>query len=155
MGGFTTGSFDVGVVEAEDRSHRALPRRHRCLHRLAAKLHEPDGRPEIERAGADERGVLAEAVAGHRGRQAAAVLAPDAPGRHAGREHRGLRALSLAELLLGAALAQLPEVVAEHVGGFREGFLNERLGTGERGEHADGLRALAGKNEGEGHEASG
>ena len=153
--GFTAGSFDFGVVDAEDRSHRALPRRHCCLHRLAAKLHEPDSRPEIERTGAHERGVLAEAVAGHCRRQAAAVLAPDAPRGDAGREHRGLRALGLAELVLGAALAQLPEVVTEHVGGLRERFLHERLGAGERGEHADGLRALTGKNECERHERAG
>jgi len=55
------------------------------------------------------------------------------------------------ELLFRAALAELPQVVAEHCGGFREGLLDQRLGGRQRRKHADGLGTLAWKDESEAH----
>ncbi len=61
-------------VEAEHRSHRAGADRHGLLHVAAAAAHDADGVGEIERARCDVGGVLAEAVAGDKGRF-------DAPGQ--------------------------------------------------------------------------
>ena len=55
------------------------------------------------------------------------------------------------EVRLGALLTELPEVVAEHLGRLGEGLLHDRRRCGELGEHADRLRALPGKDNGECH----
>ena len=79
---------------------------------------------------------------------------PDSPGRDAGSEHRGLGLLGRGKLRFGSVLAQTPEVVAQDLRGLGERLLDDRLGGGERGKHADGLRALTGKCEGERHAGS-
>ena len=55
-------------VEAEDRRHRAGADRHRLLHRLGAKAHQRQRIGQAQRAGGDQRGVLAERVARRRRR---------------------------------------------------------------------------------------
>ena len=53
-----------GVVEADDRGHRAFATGARRLHQPAALADEADGVGEVEGTGRDERAVLAHRVAG-------------------------------------------------------------------------------------------
>ena len=72
----------AGLIEAEDRRHRARADRHGLLHVAAAIAHQPHGIGERQRAGRDVRRVLAEAVAGdERRRQAALARAGATPRR--------------------------------------------------------------------------
>ena len=64
LGRLRAGRLDDGVVEPQDGRHGAGAGRDGALHRLAAKAHERDRGPEIERARGDQGAVLAEAVAG-------------------------------------------------------------------------------------------
>ena len=54
------------VVEADERRHRAVAALARGLHQPATLADEPDAVLEVERAGRDERRVLAHRVAGRR-----------------------------------------------------------------------------------------
>ena len=64
------------VVETEQRGHRALAQRDRLLHRLRAQPHEGQRILERERAGGDQRRVLAETVPGDDGGLGPAERAP-------------------------------------------------------------------------------
>ena len=63
-----------------------------CGHGVGALVDEPDGVVELERAGGDERRVLAERVAGRGDRLAGVVLgvvaSPARHASHAATEHR-------------------------------------------------------------------
>ena len=54
--------FDLIVVEAENRGHRAGILDARLMHRVGALAHETDPVGVAQRTRRDERGVLAEAV---------------------------------------------------------------------------------------------
>jgi hypothetical protein len=95
----------------------------------------------------DQGRVFAEAVPGELRRLRATGRDPGAPRGNPGREQRRLGEFGLVELFLGAGLRQRPEVDAAAVGGFGEGLAHGRMGVGEVREHAQGLRALAGKHE--------
>ncbi len=101
---FPAGRFDVGVGKAEYRGHLAGALGHGFLHHLAAELHHVDGSREVQRAGGDERGELAEAVAGHGGRFCPAPLRPQSQDRDARREQRGLSDFRKVEAFLWAFL---------------------------------------------------
>ena len=49
--GFRASRFNVGMVEADDRSHRALAHRHGFLHRIAANAQQPCGVGDREGTG--------------------------------------------------------------------------------------------------------
>ena len=62
-------SLEQRRVDAHDRGHRALAGGDRVLHRLAATMHDHARVLDAERAGGDQRRVLAERVSGgERGR---------------------------------------------------------------------------------------
>ena len=133
------GRFDVRVLQAEHRGHGAQARRHGLLHRARAKLHERDRVAKLERAAADERSELAEAVAREHGRPRGAARLPCAPHGHARSQHGRLRPLGRVERLLRTLLAQPPQIVAEHGRCLLEGRAHGRLGGTERRQHADRL----------------
>ena len=64
---------ESGVVEADDRGHRAVAALAGGLHQLAAAPDEADAVGERDDAGRDQRAVLAHRVAGREGRAAAAT----------------------------------------------------------------------------------
>ena len=151
LGRLAAGGRKFGVIQAEDGSHRALPQRHGFLHHLAAETHDVERGPEIHGIGADQGGVLAEAVTRHRHRPRTAAVDPHPPRGHAGCQHRGLGSLRRTEVRFRARLAQRPQVVAEHLARFVEGRAHDGCGGGEVGQHADGLRTLPWKDECECH----
>ena len=119
--GFLAGGRNRGVIEPENRRHRAAPRWNRLLHNLAAEAHQLDRGTELERPRAHQRGEFPETVAAdHRGRCPAA-LAPRTPGCHPRGQHRRLRPLGRIELRHGAGAHQLPQVVVKNGRGFLEG----------------------------------
>src|SRR2546423_458144 len=76
---------------------------------------------------------------------------PPARDRHSGCEHRRLCALGAVERLLRTFAHELPQIKAEYSGSLVEGGANGTLRGGERPEHPDRLRALAGEHERKGH----
>jgi hypothetical protein len=72
------------------------------------------------------------------------------PGRGgADREDRRLGVLGERELILGAVENDAAQRLAERGVGLGERLTAERLGVGQRAAHADLLRTLAGKEEGD------
>ena len=136
-------------VQAEDRGHRARADRHRLLHVAAAPPHDPQRVGERERAGGDVGRVLAEAVAGDE-RRADSPCDVEQPARgDADREDRRLRVLGQRQLILGPFEAQAAERLAERGVGLGERLAADRKRVGERLAHADLLRTLSGKDEGD------
>ncbi len=157
VGRVAAGLFHERRVRSEDRGHRAGADRHGFLHVAAAPAHERDAIGEREGPGSHVRRVLAEAVPGDE-----AGLEParrqDAVGGQADRQNRRLRVLGERELVLGPVFEHGPE---RHAGTTVDSRGGERgLGLGqrrfrfgkrrrERLSHADLLRALPGKHEGD------
>ena len=108
------------VFGAEHGGHRAGAGGRGVLHQLAAHAHELRAVVQRERAGGDQRGVFAEAVAGEQRRLRAAARLPRAPRGDAGGEQRGLREFGLVELVFRALLRERPQVDARAFGGFVE-----------------------------------
>ncbi len=148
---FPAGGVEIRVLEPEDCRHRALPQRHGLLHHLAAEADEVDGRPEVHRvastpARCTRRGCVPPwprvAVRHDRPRPARSrPRLPASPAACAPWRRDRPRAL----------LAQRPEVVAEHVARFGKGCAHDGFRRAECGEHADGLRPLARKDESQCH----
>lgn len=78
--------------------------RHGLLHDLAAELHDVDGSREVQRAGGNQGGELAEAVTGNGGRFCPTPFRPQSQDCDTGGEQRGLCALGEAEAFLRAFL---------------------------------------------------
>ncbi len=148
--------LDHGVVgKADDSRHRALARRHRRLHQAAAFRDETHRVGQVERAGANQRAVFAEAVARHHGcRRLVAGIEPGAIARDPGAQHRRLGDLGLVQAVFGSLGDDLAQVVAKHLRSGLEYRVNRILVFVPVGHHADRLRSLAGKYVGvTGHES--
>ena len=74
---------------------------------------------------------------------------PRAPHCHARSQHRRLCFFGTVQFLGGTVLREFPKVVAQYFGRFGETLADHRRRLCEIREHADGLRTLAGKDEGE------
>ena len=148
LGGLGARLRDLFGVEAEDRRHRAVADRHRLLHVAAAAPHDPQRVGEREGAGRDVGRVLAEAVAGdERGREPA--RREQAVGGDADRQDRRLRVLGQRQLVLGAVEEEAAQRLAERRVGLVERLAADRKRVGQRLAHADLLRSLSGKDEGD------
>ncbi len=142
------------VIQAKNRSHRALARGHGILHQLGADLDDANSVGKFDGAGANQSRVLAEAVPGHCGGLFAPPLLPQPPGCDTGGQHRRLRDDGLIESLGRPFLHQLPQVITEYAAGFTERSTNFVVLCGELGEHALRLRSLPGKYECQRHVCS-
>ena len=142
---------DLVGGEAEDGGHGALAGGDGLLHVTAAVTNDANGVGEGEGAGDDVGGVLAEGVAGGEGGGGAGVfqaLFKDAGGGDGDSEDGGLGVLRLFEVVFGAFEDELGEGKAEGVVGlFKDGAGDGKV-VEEVAAHADGLRALAGKEKG-------
>ncbi|MCY1417247.1 hypothetical protein D3C76_829880 [compost metagenome] len=150
LGGFGTGSGHVGIVQTEDCGHATGTGRHGFLHQLAAALHQFHRSGERQAAGSHQRGVLAQAMAGDERRSGAALALPQTPQGDGGGKNGRLGLVGLVQALFRAFLHQRPEVIAQGIGSFAEGFAHDGVLSALVGEHADRLRTLAGENECEG-----
>ncbi|MNH05208.1 hypothetical protein D3C79_645250 [compost metagenome] len=150
FGRFGAQSDDVGVIQAQDRRHRAVTGRHGFLHQLTTALDQTHGVFQAQTACGDQGTVFAQAVAGDEGRLRATLLQPQAPQRDGGSKNRRLGLVGLIELLFRTFLYQLPQVVAQSLGSFLEGLDDYRLFSTKLSEHAQRLGTLTGKDECEG-----
>ncbi|MDT4838829.1 hypothetical protein FQZ97_725980 [compost metagenome] len=148
--GVGAGGQHIGVFQAEDGGHAALPRRNGLLHQLATTLHQLHRIGEGQAAGSHQGGVFAQAVAGDVGRTSATFSQPQAPQGDGGGEDGGLGLVGLVELFFRTLLGQGPEVVAERLGGFGKGIQDQLLLAPLLGQHAQRLGALTGEDESEG-----
>ena len=125
------------------------PGGHRLLHELAAQVHQADRVGERERAGRDQRRVLAERVARRRRRARAPVArSQHAQRRDAGGQDRRLRVGGERQLLLGPLEAELRQREAERGVGLVEHRRAPRARRRASARaHADLLRALAREQE--------
>ncbi|MGY3264254.1 hypothetical protein ACVWZN_000327 [Lysobacter sp. HA35] len=80
-------------------------------------------------------------------RHRAATGLPQAPHGDTGSEQRRLGEFGGVEPSVGTVLAERPEIDTGALAGLGERGGDERIGRCELREHADGLRALAGKDE--------
>src|SRR5256886_9168211 len=149
--GFPARRLDRLIVQADDGRHRTAPGRHGLLHHLAAEAHQLHRGAKRQAFRTHERGEFPETVTADHLRQRAAARAPHAPDRHSGCEHCRLCALGGVERLLRTFAHELPQIKAEHSGSLVEGRANGTVRGGERPEHPDRLRALAGEHERKGH----
>jgi hypothetical protein len=138
------------VLEHEDRRHGALAFRHRFLHRLAAEANERQAVLESDRAGRDERGVFAQAVAGDEIGLRPAQRAPRLVGRIPRGHHGGLRVHGERQLFRRALVEDPHEFLAERAPRLRQRVLDTGQ-TGVRFQHSHGLGALPGEHHGELH----
>ena len=117
------------------------------LHVAAAAADGADGVGEGEGAGGDVGGVLAEGVAGGEG-GGDALFGQDAGGGDGDGEDGGLGVLGELELVFGAFEDEFGEREAEGLIGLVEDGAGRGEVVVEVSAHADGLRALAGEEEG-------
>jgi hypothetical protein len=135
----------LGRLHAEDGRHRAHADGHGVLHGLRAKAHQRRGLRERQHAGSHQRGVFAQRMASHGGRLGAGLGHPGAVSGDAGNQHHRLRVGGQGQCLLGAFLDQPADVLAQRLGGFGQCLRDHRM-VAPGVQHADRLRALAGKN---------
>ena len=148
---FGAGRGHVVARQPQHRSHGAGTIDTRLVHEFSAGMHQSDGILETNRTGGDTRGILAEAVA--RAPRRRNALGLDQPQRrHTMREQRGLGMPRLAQHVLGALPADPGQLEAQRLVGGLEHGARFRVTLSERSAHADGLGALAGKQEGELHD---
>ncbi len=117
------------------------------LHVAAAGADGADGVGEGEGSGGDVGGVFAEGMAGGEG-GVDAVFGEDAGGGDGDGEDGGLGVLGELELVFGAFEDELGEGEAEGFVGLVEDGAGDGEVVVEIAAHADGLRALAGEEEG-------
>lgn len=87
-------------------------------------------------------------MARHSGRRGAGFGDPGAVGGNTGHQHDGLRIGGQRQRLFGPFLDELADILAQRIRGFRQRLRNHRM-IAPGVQHADGLRALAGKNKSE------
>ncbi len=133
-------------VEAEHRGHGAFADRNGLLHELPAAANGPQRVREGYRTGRNVCRILAEAVAGRKGRANPPGLREAARG-YACRENRRLGVLGEQQPFFGPIEAQPAQRFAERRIGFVERLPAEGKRVGQSLAHADLLRALPGKNE--------
>ena len=134
--------YDFLVVQHQNRGHRALPFRHGLLHRLRPVTHERQAILESDRACRDQRGVLAQAVAGDDVGPRAAERAPRAVRCVSRGHHRRLCVYGLIQRFRRAFIEQFDEIGTEHLLRLGKRFMHFGK-PGVTVHHADGLRALA------------
>ena len=146
------GDLERGLVfEAEQGRHRPLPHRNRLLHGVAADAQQPRRIGDREAAGGGERRIFAERMAGDEGGVALQVEAglglQHAHGRQAD-GHEGRLGVRGEGELLGRPL---PDEARQLLRQGRVHLVEDgpglRKGLGQRLAHADGLAALARKDE--------
>ncbi len=125
--------------------------RHGGLHEFAAILHQVHRALEIQVFRRHQRAPFSETMPGHHRRLSAAAFAPEPIGGDTRGQHRRLSAFGRIEQLGRAFLTSLPEIVSEHGACLGKGSRNDRRDLRQAAHHADGLRGLAGKYEGERH----
>jgi len=147
-GGFGAGFGYLGGGEREDGGHCTLARGDGELHGAAAGLDGADGVGKAEGAGGDVGRPLAEGVPGGES-GVNSGLGEDARNGDADGEDGRLGVFGEAELFLWAVEEDAAEGEAEGFIGLGEGGGGDGEGLGEGAAHADGLGALAGKEEGD------
>ena len=98
----------------------------------------------VERARGHVRRILAQAVPGDKIRLQTFFL-QHAPRRHRRRQNRRLRDLGQLQFFFRTFKAKLGQLVAERLVGLLKGSTRNRIVVGQFFAHANGLRALAGK----------
>ena len=90
------------------------------------------------------------AVAGNKVRARGGLLTPQAPERYRCSQNSRLSAVSAIQICLGAILAERPQIIAQRIGGFGKGVLDDGVLFSQLTKHANRLRTLTGKNKAEG-----
>ena len=151
--GALAGALELGAVETVDRGHAARTMVAGLLHQPAALADQPQRVAEVQRAGGDQRGVLAQAVASDEARRLPVLtdgLELFAHRGQAGQRHgqNGRLGVDRVFELVGRALeAQLRQLEAEDLVGLLEDAPRGARGLVQRFAHADVLRPLAGEHE--------
>ncbi|MNT09702.1 hypothetical protein D3C72_1444990 [compost metagenome] len=149
-GGSARGAHGI-VIQTENRGHGARANRHGSLHGVGAHAYQAHGIVKRQRTGGRQRGVLAQAVAGHDVGLATARGAPGRVERDAGRQHGGLGIGGQVELLHGPLRDQRAQVLPEGLRGLRHG-VSDRRNARPGIQHADSLRTLARKDKSDFHD---
>ena len=143
-----TGLGHLLRIEAHDCRHRAGSDRHGLLHELPAAADHTQRVGEREGAGRHVGRVLAETMTGDkRGCEAARRQQP--AGGDADGENRRLLILGQREPILGPFEADSAQRLAQRVVRLGEGLAADRERLRQRLAHADFLRSLSWKNEGD------
>jgi hypothetical protein len=145
--GFATGFGHLGGVQGEDGGHGALTGGNGQLHGPATGFDRADSIGKTEGSGGDVCRPLAERMAGGKG-GLNAVRGEDAPGGDADGEDGRLGVLREAEVFFRAFKDEFGERETEGFIGFSKGLGGEGKLLGERAAHANGLRTLPRKEEG-------
>jgi len=138
--------FDLLVRQPDDGGHAAGVRLGGAQHLLAAPPHQPQRVGERQRAGGDQRRVLANAVA-EGGVEAQPGIGQDAEDADGVGQQRRLRHIGARQRLGRTHGADLLEVEVEHVRGLGVAVAHLRIGGAEVAAHADGLGPLAGEHQ--------
>jgi hypothetical protein len=138
-------------IGAEQRRHCSDAHRHRCLHRLPAKLEQLGRRREVERTRGAQRRIFAEAVPRDELRGLGEIHPAFARqcGEHCQRigHYRRLRILGQPKLVVGAVLHQPEQVLPERLVDLFEDVARRAARVAQGSAHADRLAALTGKKE--------
>ena len=138
----------VVVFETKNGCHLAFAGWHGGLHELATQLHQFNGIKKVQAFRCNQRTVLTQAVPGDKVRRLTSCYKPLPPERDARRQQRWLGNRGLIKLFRRAMLAQVPEIIPQHIGGFGKRFFYDRPVLGCCSQHTDRLRSLSGKNKG-------
>ena len=141
------GTGDRFIVEAQDGGHLPGAARHGLLHITPAIGTQGHGFAKRQGPGAHQRRVFPKAVARDPGRPRTPLGNPDPPHGYPGREQGRLGLLGPIQGLGRAFLDQLPEVIAQGLGGLRKGVADGGIGLGQVLQHADRLGSLSRKHE--------
>ena len=140
---------DFLEIHSQNCGHRADAHRDGFLHILSAIAHGAHGIRETYRAGGDVGGVFAQAVSGDEA-GVHALLAQNSPGRDGRGQDCGLRDFRQPQFLFRTFEAKLRKLVAEGFIGFVESLPGDGIFFRQFFAHPDSLRALAGKEKGDG-----
>ncbi len=135
---------------ADQGCHGADADRRGALHGLAAQFQQPCRIRQAERAGRRMGRVFAQAVAGDvfccRARHTEITLKDLCGGQRHGHDRR-LGVFGQGQLIFGAVLHQLEQLLAQRLVDFVEDVASAREILKQLCAHADALRTLSGKNE--------
>ena len=115
------------------------------MHGLCPKAHQRCGLGQGERAGSNQRAVLAQGVACHHRRFGAPLGAPGAQRGDTGHQHHRLGVGGQGQGLFRAFVNELTDVLAQSLGGLGQGCAYRRV-VAPGVQHAHSLGALAGKD---------